>query len=311
MRARSTGAAVRSARGASGAARGTSDPIRSPRGAGSTDRSAAATDPFALLGAVLDLLAQLPADPPQTLPRFAASRCGGDPHALDRGRPLDALVLRALAHLDGDLEPASGAEARRERYDRWGLGCDALSSTVLVLGLRPDGDGPLAPALRAAADGGQPRVLTLRELCDVEVLRAGADAFCCENPDVVAAAADELGAACPPLMCTAGWPSTACLRLLRALTAGGATVHHHGDMDPEGLRILDRALGVTGGRLWRMSAADHAAAAPRGAALRAADVTGDLNEELQPLAASLRSHRRAVREEQVLAALLIDLRAAS
>lgn len=90
----------------------------------------------------------------------------------------------------------------------------------------------MAAALRASASHGEPRVVTLRELRGVEVLAVGDEAFCCENPDVVAAAADALGPACPPLVCTGGWSSTAGLRLLRALVAGGATVHHHGDMDP-------------------------------------------------------------------------------
>jgi uncharacterized protein (TIGR02679 family) len=271
----------------------------------------AAAQPFGLLAGALDLLAHLPAEPPQTLARFAATRCAGDPHALDRGRPLDTILARGLAHLDGDDEPAAGAEARRERYDRWGLGCDELSSTVLCAGVRPTGAHPLALALRASADAGQPRVVTLRELRDVDTLGAGADVFCCENPDVVAGAADELASGCPPLVCTGGWPSTAALRLLRALAAGGATVHHHGDMDLEGLRILDRVLAITGGGLWRMGAADHAAAAFRGAVVAPFAMPADLRPELRAIARSLQVHARAVREEQVLADLLEDLRAVS
>lgn len=296
-RERATGGATRAASAHAGAA--------SPVGpAGS------AHEPFALLAATLNLLAHLPAEPPQTLPRFAALRCVGDPHALDRGRPLDVILRRALAHLDGDEEPGAGAEARRERYDRWGLGCDELSSTVLCAGLRPAGSHPVATALRAAAGHGEPRVVTLRELRAVQMLAVGDEAFCCENPDVVAAAADALGPACPPLVCTGGWPSTAGLRLLRALVAGGATVHHHGDMDPEGLRILDRVLRVTGGRLWRMSAVDHARAAARGAQGAGTDPPAGLHPDLRPLAASLRAHGRVVREEQVLGELLDDLQAA-
>lgn len=281
------------------------------RATGGATRAAGAHKPFALLAATLDLLAHLPAEPPQTLARFAALHCAGDPHALDRGRPLDAIVRRALAHLDGDEGLDAGAEARRERYDRWGLGCDELSSTVLCAGVRPTGAHPLALALRASADAGQPRVVTLRELRDVDTLGAGADVFCCENPDVVAGAADELASGCPPLVCTGGWPSTAALRLLRALAAGGATVHHHGDMDLEGLRILDRVLAITGGGLWRMGAADHAAAAFRGAVVAPFAMPADLRPELRAIAGSLQVHARAVREEQVLADLLEDLRAVS
>jgi uncharacterized protein (TIGR02679 family) len=284
---------------------------RATGGATRAARSDGEAEPFTLVATALDLLLHLPADPPQTLARFAATRCGGDPHALDRGRPLDTVLRRALAHLDGDAEPGSGAEARRQRYERWALGCDELSSTVLCAALRPAGGHPLAAALRASSHAGQPRVVTLRELREVDVLAAGADVFCCENPDVVAAAADGLGPACAPLVCTAGWPSSACLRILRALVAGGATVHHHGDMDPEGLRIVTRVLTVTGGRLWRMSATDHDRAAADGAPLYGFQPPADLAPDLGAVADSMHAHGRAVREEQVLDGLLADLRAAA
>ena len=121
----------------------------------------------------------LPADPPRSLARFATAHCGGDPHALDRDRPLDAVLRRVLAHLDGDAAPPPGAAARRERYDRWGLACDELSATVLCCGLLPPGLSPLAQSLRIAAAAGEPRVLTLRELGAVTSLDCGPLAFTC------------------------------------------------------------------------------------------------------------------------------------
>ena len=268
---------------------------------------------FALLATALDVLAALPADPPQTLARFAARHCAGDPHALDRGRPLDGAVRRALAHLDGDSAPRDGAEARRERYDRWGLGCDELSSAVLCLGLRAIGSAPLADALRTAAEHGEPRVVTLRELRGLEVLECGPVAFCCENPDVVAAAADALGAQCPALVCTGGWPSTAALRLLRALVAGGASLHLHGDMDADGLRILRRVIDLTGGRPWRMDAGTyerHAAAGEPSPAPPSGWVDA-IGAELREVADAITTSARAVPEELVLDELLADLRAAA
>lgn len=252
-------------------------------------------DPFALLQRTLDVLALLPADPPQTLARFAATSCGGDAHALDRDRPLDAVLRRALAHLDGDGAPAGGAEARRERYDRWGLGTDELSSTVLCHGVWPGAS--------------QPRVLTLRELRGVETLACGPLLFTCENPDVVAAAADALGAACPPLICTGGWPSSACLRLLRAAIGGGAVAHHHGDMDPEGLRILDRLLATTSGRTWRMTPEDYLRRAGVGAPLsnERAGADGIRDPALRTLALAIANTGRAVQEEQTIVELVGDL----
>jgi len=147
----------------------------------------------------------------RSLARFAASHCAGDPHALNRDRPVDATLRRALAILDDEpTADASGAEARRARYDRWGLGCDELSSTVLCAGLRPRGaTDQLADALLSAASAGEPRVVTLRELRGLNRLHCGTAVWTCENPDVVAAAVDALGSDCPALICTGGWPSPA------------------------------------------------------------------------------------------------------
>lgn len=268
-------------------------------------------DPFTLLGDALRLLAVLPAQPPQTLARFAAEHCDGDPHALDRDRPLDATLRRALATLDEEAAAdGSRAEARRARYDRWGLGCDELSSTVLCAGLRPrHGDDRLAAALRTAASAGEPRVVTLRELRGVERLDCGDVVWTCENPDVVAAVIDALGPDCPPLISTGGWPSTACLRLLRAIGAADTELRHHGDIDLEGLRILDRLLEVTGGRLWRMTRDEHARHAGSGAPVRAratVPVLRDLN--LVELAEHVLRDGHVVREEQTIEELVGDLR---
>lgn len=263
----------------------------------STGAAARAGDRFGLLRCALDVLAALPADPPQTLARFAAAHCLGDPHALDRDRPLDATVRRALAVLDGETEPGRGAEARRARYDRWGLGCDELSSTVLCLGVWPG--------------SAEPRVLTLRELRDVERIDCGPVVFTCENPDVVAAAADALGPSCAPLICTSGWPSTACLRLLRATMAGGARPRHHGDMDPEGLRIVDRLIATTGGTLWRMAAEDYRARASSGLPLGGRVVPAAQDPLLSELAGAMAEVGRVVQEEQTLDELVRDLKDAA
>jgi uncharacterized protein (TIGR02679 family) len=277
------------------------------RATGAATRAAGGA-PFDLLGAALDLVALVPVDPPMSLGRFATLHCGGDPHALDRDRPLDAVLRRALAHCDGDDAPQAGAAARRDRYDRWGLACDELSGTVLCCGLRPPGESPLARALRIAAEAGEPRVVTLRELREVTALACGSVVFTCENPDVVAAAADALGQACPPLVCTEGWPSTACVRLLRALIAGGAGARHHGDMDRDGLRIVDRLLEITGGAPWRMATSDYDACRAGGAEV--ADVTPVLlrDARLRDVAAAIMVGGRLVREEQTVAVLLDDLR---
>ena len=80
--------------------------------------------------------------------------------------------------------------------------------------------------------------MTLRELrgCRLRV-EANEEVFVCENPGVVAAAADALGQRCAPLVCTEGLPSTAAVALLRQLCDGGARVRFHADFDGAGIRI--------------------------------------------------------------------------
>ncbi|MFN8062966.1 MAG: DUF2399 domain-containing protein [Vicinamibacterales bacterium] len=99
--------------------------------------------------------------------------------------------------------------------------------------------------------------------------------------------------------------------MLRALVAGGAVVRHHGDMDLEGLRILQRLLDVTDGCLWRMTAADHArhAAAGERPQREAGAGMGELADtQLRGLAEALARGGSLVREELVLDDLLADLR---
>ncbi len=67
-------------------------------------------------------------------------------------------------------------------------------------------------------------------------------------------------ASCPPLVCTAGWPSGAAIMLLRRLAASGAHLRYHGDFDGGGLRIAAHVMARTGAEPWRMATADYLAA---------------------------------------------------
>lgn len=62
--------------------------------------------------------------------------------------------------------------------------------------------------------------------------------FSCENPSVLIAAEQHLGAACPPLVCTAGRPSDAVRRLFSIVHRAGVRVRHHGDFDEAGIQIF-------------------------------------------------------------------------
>ena len=203
-----------------------------------------------LLDALVAVLRALPAGG-ESLGTFAARTTGGGAHALDEGRALGTLALgaaRALARLDVPGPDESVAEARREAWAAVGVLCDELSSSVLVIGL--PGDATTTGRLLALArSDGQPLWLTLRQLAR-DPPHWGRDVrrvYVCENPSVVALAADRLGPACPALVCTNGQPSAAAMVLLRALRKTGAPLLHHGDFDWGGVRIanvLHRRLGA-------------------------------------------------------------------
>jgi uncharacterized protein (TIGR02679 family) len=191
-----------------------------------------------LLEQVARVLRRLPS-PGIPVGRLAAECCG-DAHALDDGRPAGTLALsavRALAGLPFAADP--GADSRRALWAWAGVHLDELSSLVLCLGLPGDTRTALGKLLAVHREAGQPAMLTLRLLrCHDAALPAGLVRIC-ENPVVIAAAADELGSRCPPLVCVGGQPSAAGWRLLDLLAADGAEFLYHGDFDWGGIRIAN------------------------------------------------------------------------
>jgi len=267
------------------------------------------------VGAVLTLLADSdaagPTDPRRPAPPISlpvlAERATGDTKALS-GTPAATLVLRALAARDGEPPPASASE-RRARWDAAGVILDDLASQVLVLGVRPARDHPVAGWLTEAADRAIPFRLTLHQLMLAPLLVTAPDVFVCENPAVLRAAVGEWTPGHPPLVCTEGVPSAAGHRLLAGVHG---TVHWRGDFDWTGLRTTADAIGRHHARPWRMSAADYG---------RAIDAPGAETEALRgapaespwdpALAAALHERGRAVMEERIIPELLADLAAAA
>ncbi|HVQ93135.1 MAG TPA: DUF2399 domain-containing protein, partial [Mycobacteriales bacterium] len=188
--------------------------------------------------------------------------------------------------------------------ERAGVAPDELSSTVLAAGFRLRGDDVVARVLRASAEAGQAAVLTLAQLRAAgDWTHLPPDVWAFENPAVLALALDRFGARCPPLVCISGWPSAAGVLLLRRLTAGGATVHYHGDLDGDGLRIAANVVARTGARPWRMTSADYLAAAATGPPVgRVTPVPWDPD-----LAVHLTRVGTGVPEERVAAELLDEL----
>lgn len=207
--------------------------------------------------AVLDLL---PGDG-LPLPSLAWDTCG-DPHGLDRGRSVAALVLDAL---DSEAASSRGAEAVRAVWERAGVVPDALSSSVLVLGLATGRDHPLGGYLGVAANASEPIVLTLAQLrrWPLPPMPSGGVAFVVENPSVVAEAAQRGWARHPPLVCSSGRPTVAVVTLVRQLASAGARVHQHADFDAAGVAITAWLAQRAGTVPWRMGAEDYRSALGR------------------------------------------------
>ena len=255
------------------------------------------------------MLGQLPS-PGIPIGRLAAECCG-DAHALDDGRPAGTLVLSAVRALGGlPFAAEAAADSRRGAWAAVGVHLDELSSLVLCVGLPGDSSTALGRTLASCREAGQPTVLTLRQLrCHDKPLRT-ARVRICENPVVVAAAADELGARCQPLVCVGGQPSAAGWRLLELLAAGGAEFGYHGDFDWGGVRIARTVGQRVDWRPWRYDHRDYEAVV---LAARPLTPLGLLAGEpaatpWDPELASAMRHRNVrIEEELTLDALLQDL----
>ncbi|WP_151483762.1 TIGR02679 family protein [Streptomyces albicerus] len=244
-------------------------------------------------------LRALPATPAVSLPAFAATALG-DAHALDDTTPLATIVLSGVRALTG-FPDGSGAEWRREAWASAGVLRDALSSTVLTLGLQG------TAALDWMTDTGEPAVLTLRQLTHNPPSTAPAVVYVCENPTVLATAADIHGPTCPPLVCLQGQPSAAALTLLRHLHTHGSTLRYHGDFDWGGLRIADALLRRVPWQPWRYTAADYrtaAAATPLAPPLTGTLANAAWDPDLPPALTELGVR---IEEEALLDTLLADL----
>lgn len=241
----------------------------------------------------------------EPLAAFAA-RLLGDAHALDPGPPLATLAVRAAARIGG-VPFENDAEGRRAAWAGVGVMCDELSTPVLVFNLEAEGDAPLARLLRAAKEGGEPLPLSLRLLLrsplEAKPGLAGRDVFVCENPTIVALAANRFGRHCAPLVCVNGQFATPALVLLRQLRTAGARLHYHGDFDPAGLAIARRVLAESGAQPWRFGARDYAEA-PKGVPFAGSPGPTPWDKTLREV---MRADGRAVHEEAVFAALAEDL----
>jgi uncharacterized protein (TIGR02679 family) len=259
-----------------------------------------------LLAQVAAVLPRLPS-PGVPIGRLAAESCG-DAHALDDGRPVATLVLSAVRALAGLPFAGEGAaESRRAAWAAVGVHLDELSSLVLSIGLPGDLHTALGRTLASCHDAGQPTMLTLRQLRCHDQPLCVARVRICENPVVVAAAAEQLGARCQPLVCVGGQPSAAAWRLLELLAADGAEFGYHGDFDWGGARIAATVRQRVSWRPWRYDCQAYEAAVS--AARLPAPLAGEpAATPWDPeLAAAMRHRNVRIEEELTLDALLEDL----
>ena len=232
----------------------------------------------------------------------------GDAHALDAGCAAATLVLAVLRAAAGcvpsvdaqALEP--DAPSARDLWAGAGVLVNELARPALFLNLPVAGGDP--------GRLGEPAYLSLRSLLRSPPTWSvgGRSVFVCENPNLLASAAEHLGARCAPLVCTDGMPAAAQRSLLNQLAEAGAVLRYHGDFDWPGLRIGTHVMRRHHAQPWRFGADDYLDAlrfAPQpGRGLHGAEVDAFWDAAL---AAAMRSGRRAIDEEMVAQTLLEDL----
>lgn len=231
--------------------------------------------------------------PAAGLPRAQlAAETLGDAHALDGGQPVATLVLAAWRG-----EASQPAERVRDQWARLGVLVNELARPALILNL------PGFPP-------GEPAYVSLRRLLRTPPAWpvAGRTVHVCENPNLLAIAADRLGPAAAPLVCTDGMPAAAQRTLLAQLAAAGAHLYYHGDFDWPGIAIANHVMRTYGARPWRFGAADYRAALPvvprRGHRLAGTPVAAAWDANLAP---AMREAGVAVAEESLATSLLADL----
>ena len=232
----------------------------------------------------------------------------------------------------GDLEEEDTAPAREREQQRHllyyeaGLLTDTLSSTVAAFQLARAEDAAGQPDPLITYAGSRVLVLPLRQLLAWEKLvPASKHVYLFENPQVFEDIVDELQQrtisgddarhkAWPALICTAGWPSVAAIRLLNLLTEAdpAITLHYSGDFDLPGLRIaayLQKRYPAHC-RLWRLDASSYLAALHhRSASFDSNDLAGlqRLPAQFASLVAAMQEQGRKAYQEGISHHLLYDI----
>jgi uncharacterized protein (TIGR02679 family) len=257
----------------------------------------------------------------------------GNAHALDAGQPVASVVLAVWRHAEAATTPSladdpSGlemaldeeqpesveqalenspqvGERARDIWARAGILVNELARPALVLNL------PIMNLTTGHSPFGEPVYLSLRQLLRTPPTWSveGRTVFVCENPNLLAVAADRLGGQCAPLVCTDGMPAAAQRTLLNQLLHAGARLHYHGDFDWPGLQIANHVMRTWQATPWRLAASDYEAAVKTAPHLQRdlpeSDVTATWDTDL---ASAMCHHGLSIAEEAVADALIEDLR---
>lgn len=229
-----------------------------------------------------------------------AAQALGNSHALDAGSPIATLVLRACA-MGGEQE---NGEPPREQWARLGVTVNELAAPALCLNIPIQQRGAALPW-----SPGEPVHLSLRKLLRDPPMWAALDreVFICENPNIVAIAADQLGRACAPLVCTDGMPCAAQRTLISQLAASGARLRYHGDFDWPGLTIGNFVMRMLGAKPWRFSTENYLTACLAGGSKLSSSGRVEAQWDAH-LADAMADRVLAIHEEAVVDTLLQDLR---
>lgn len=262
----------------------------------------------------------------QRLPTGGATRSQlaaetlGNAHALDNGQPTATVSLAAWRHSENSTSPAQNAargnegkvdqlrpadERVRDVWARAGVLVNELARPALFLNL------PVSAQGANAWTPGEPGYLSLRTLLRTPPLWRveSLTIFVCENPNLVAIAADKLGGRCAPLVCTDGMPSAAQRTLLTQLTQAGAHLQYHGDFDWPGIHIANHVMRAWGAQPWRFGTREYEAAAMNAPQTQRDLATTCVAASWDPALAPAMHHRGlSIAEEAVAASLLEDLR---
>lgn len=245
----------------------------------------------------------------------------GDAHALDNGQGTATLVLAVWRQVvspvrdrdegsltepadDGSPQQVIGEERVRDIWARAGVLVNELARPALFLNL------PTSGAKSHGNPPGEPAYASLRSLLRSPPSWAVMDrkVYVCENPNLLAIAADHWGPGCAPLVCTDGMPAAAQRNLLFQLERAGARLYYHGDFDWPGLRIGNHVMREHSAQPWRFGAADYDAAV-RTASSLGQPLAGTAVNALwdEALTNTMQEHRVSIAEEALAASLLQDL----